>query len=105
MNQIFWSPKALRQPRKIPAADGATIRRAVSAELIDLAQARHVKALENHPHGYRLRVGKYRVLFDVIEDQPRIVRIEAVRKRDERTYQIPDHRWRRRQTIVRRRAP
>ncbi len=85
MNQIFWSPKA-RQLRKIPAADGATIRRAVSAELIDLAQARHVKALENHPHGYRLRVGKYRVLFDVIEDQPRIVRIEAVRKRDERTY-------------------
>lgn len=86
MNQIFWSPKALRQLRKIPAADGATIRQAVSSELIDLTRARHVKPLENHAHGYRLRVGRYRVLFDVVEGQPRIVRIEEVRKRDERTY-------------------
>lgn len=86
MNQILWSPKSLRQLRKIPASDGTRIRHAVGSELIDLTRARHVKALENHSCGYRLRVGRYRVLFDVLEGQPRIVRIEEVTKRDERTY-------------------
>jgi mRNA-degrading endonuclease RelE of RelBE toxin-antitoxin system len=45
----------------------------------------NVKALSNHPYGYRLRVGNYRVLFDwatVIK----IVEIQEVKKRDESTY-------------------
>ncbi len=86
MNQILWSSKALRQLRKIPAADGATIRACVGRELVDLGQARNVKALSGHSCGYRLRVGRYRVLFDLIEGELRIVLIEEVRKRDERTY-------------------
>jgi mRNA interferase RelE/StbE len=53
--------------------------------LVDLSQARNVKALTNHEFGYRLRVGDYRVLFD-IDGAVRIVSIEQVRKRDERTY-------------------
>jgi len=44
-----------------------------------------IKALRNHHYGYRLRVGNYRVLFDVL-DHARIVSIEEVKKRDERTY-------------------
>ena len=44
------------------------------------------KALANHEYEYRLRVGNYRVLFNVIDGQTRIVMIEEVRKRDERTY-------------------
>jgi len=44
-----------------------------------------VKALKNHRYGYRLRVGDYRLLFDVF-DHARIVSIEEVKKRDERTY-------------------
>ncbi len=44
-----------------------------------------VKRLENHSDGYRLRVGRYRVLFDVI-DAIRIIEIQEVKKRDERTY-------------------
>jgi len=35
---------------------------------------------------YRLRVGDYRVLYDV-DDKKRVVWILALRKRDERTYQ------------------
>ncbi len=46
------------------------IRVAVSAELVDLTQARNVKALTKHACGYRLRV----------------VSIEEIKKRDERTY-------------------
>jgi hypothetical protein len=39
----------------------------------------------NHAFGYRLRVGNYRVLFNVLETVE-VVNIEEVKKRDERTY-------------------
>lgn len=85
VNAINWQPKALRQLRKIDAHAGKQIRAAVSTELLDLSKARNVKALTNHEHGFRLRVGNYRVFFDY-DGAVRIVSIEAVRKRDERTY-------------------
>jgi mRNA interferase RelE/StbE len=85
VNTINWQPKALRQLRKIDAHAGKQIRTAVSSELVDLASARNVKALTNHKYGYRLRVGNYRVFFE-FDGAVRIVSIEEVRKRDERTY-------------------
>ena len=85
VNQINWQPKALRQLRKIEARAGRQIRVAVSTELVDLNAARNVKSLANHEYGYRLRVGNYRVFFDY-DGEIRIVSIEEVRKRDERTY-------------------
>ena len=85
MNAINWQPKALRQLRRIDAQAGKQIRTAVSTELADLSKARNVKALANHAYGYRLRVGSYRVLFD-FDGAVRIVSIEEVRKRVERTY-------------------
>lgn len=85
MNSINWQPKALRQLRRIDAPAVKQIRTAVNTELVDLSQARNVQALTNHEFGYRLRVGDYRVLFD-FDGAVRIVSIEQVRKRDERTY-------------------
>lgn len=85
MNSISWQPTALRQLRKIDAHAGKQIRAAVSTELLDLSKARNVKALTNHEYGYRLRVGNYRVFFEH-DGAVRIVSIEEVRKRDERTY-------------------
>lgn len=85
MNTINWQPKALRQLRKIDAHAGKKIRTAVNSELADLSSAKNVKALTDHEHGYRLRVGNYRVFFD-FDGAVRIVCIEEVRKRDERTY-------------------
>ena len=85
MNSINWQPKALRQLRKIDAHAGKRIRAAVSTELLDLSEARNVKALTHHEYGFRLRVGNYRVFFDY-DGAVRIVSIEEVRKRDERTY-------------------
>jgi mRNA-degrading endonuclease RelE of RelBE toxin-antitoxin system len=85
VNSINWQPKALRQLRKIEARVGKQIREAVSTELLDLSEARNVTALTNHQYGYRLRVGNYRVFFD-FDGAVRIVSIEEVRKRDERTY-------------------
>lgn len=85
MNEISWKPKALKQLRKIPAQQGLSIREAVSTELLDLTTARNVKALVKHEYGYRLRIGNYRVFFE-FDGEIRIVSIEEVRKRDERTY-------------------
>lgn len=85
VNAINWQPKALRQLRKIDARAGRQIRTAVSTELLDLSTARNVKALTHHEYGYRLRVGNYRVFFEY-DGAVRIVSVEEVRKRDERTY-------------------
>ncbi len=85
MNSINWQPKALRQLRKLDAQASQQIRKAVTGELADLSKARNVKALTDHEYGYRLRVGSYRVFFE-FDGTVRIVSIEEVRKRDERTY-------------------
>jgi mRNA-degrading endonuclease RelE of RelBE toxin-antitoxin system len=50
-----------------------------------MPDCQHVKALKNHRYGYRKRVGQYRILFDW-DGVVRIVSIEEVRKRNERTY-------------------
>lgn len=85
MTAINWQLKALGQLRKIEPQHGKQIRAAVTAELVDLASARNVKALTDHEYAYRLRVGNYRVFFEY-DGAVRIVSIEEVRKRDERTY-------------------
>ena len=43
-----------------------------------------IKKLTGH-EAYRIRIGDYRVLYTV-DDKLKEVRVEAVRKRDERTY-------------------
>ena len=81
---IDWRTKALRQLAKIRDIDTRKdIVNAVAA-LADLPNAKQVKQLTNHKYGYRLRVGRYRVFFDVAETVM-IVRIEEVKKRDDRT--------------------
>lgn len=47
---------------------------------------RNVKSLTNHQYGYRLRVGRYRVFFDLEEGEISIYLIQEVKKRDEHTY-------------------
>lgn len=85
MYDIDWRAKAYRQLHKIRS-------RQTREEIFDAAETlrhwpdcRNVKALINHEYGFRMRVGNWRILFDV-EDQIRIVMIQEVKKRDERTY-------------------
>jgi mRNA-degrading endonuclease RelE of RelBE toxin-antitoxin system len=82
---IDWRNRALKQLLKIGDNDTRKeIKNAVDT-LIDLPKASQVKKLTNHRYGYRLRVGRYRVFFDVTE-VVRVVHIEEVKKRDDRTY-------------------
>jgi mRNA-degrading endonuclease RelE of RelBE toxin-antitoxin system len=81
---ITWKPKATKQLRKLDAQHAKQIVVAVRA-LANMPACQNVKALTNHEYQYRLRVGNYRVFFN-FDGAVRIVSIEEVKKRDERTY-------------------
>lgn len=85
MFKVAWKEKAYKQLKKIRnSRERETVYDAVGT-LVNWPDCRNVKALTNHEHGYRLRVGRYRVLFDV-QSTVQIIEIQEVKKRDERTY-------------------
>ena len=85
MIEIQWSNKALKQLAKIPTDLQTAVRLGVNA-LAAWPEVKNVKKLVDTP-GYRLRVGRYRIFFDIYADgRTRILYIEEVVKRDDRTY-------------------
>lgn len=84
MNSIFWTPKAAKQLRKIDKQHQSAIRDGVS-NLALMPDCQNIKALTNHQYDYRLRIGNFRILFDW-GIEVKIIEIQEVRKRDERTY-------------------
>lgn len=84
MNQLIWTKKASKQLRKIASQDRKIIYAKAQA-LTTFPDTAHVKQLSNHPYTYRLRVGRYRVFFEH-DSTVKIIHIEEVKKRDERTY-------------------
>ena len=86
MNEIRWKQKAAKQLRKIQQQEAATIVDKVEVfKTFPECGNADIKPLVNHDYGYRLRVGRYRVLFDH-DGEIRVVSIEEVKKRDGRTY-------------------
>jgi mRNA interferase RelE/StbE len=85
MYSIDWKPKARKQLFKLK--DTSARERIFDAvdTLVNFPNCQSIKRLENHRHEYRLRVGSYRVLFDV-RTSIRIIEIQEVKKRDEHTY-------------------
>lgn len=51
----------------------------VQADIIDLKGG-------NNQGRFRMRIGFYRVLFEVIDGEPKIIEIQEIRKRDDQTY-------------------
>lgn len=85
--RIEWAAKATRQLLKLDRQAQKQIVAAVGNELPAFRRSPQVVSLVRHRYGFRLRVGNYRVLFDADESGvATIVRIEEVRKRNERTY-------------------
>ncbi len=84
MNTIHWTQKAAKQLRKLDHQHQVTIRDGVET-LKAMPACQNIKALSNHQHGYRLRIGNYRVLFNW-DGAVKVIEIEEVRKRDESTY-------------------
>ena len=85
MNVIHWTKKARKQLGPIPRHDVERIIDAVES-LAKWPDVPNVKTLSERDD-YRLRVGRYRVLFRVTPSgEVTVILIEEVKKRDERTY-------------------
>ena len=82
MNEVKWSKKAKRQLAKISINYRMAITDATRA-LVNFPECKNVKPLKKYD--FRLRVGRYRVFFD-FDGQIKIIAIQEVKKRDERTY-------------------
>jgi mRNA-degrading endonuclease RelE of RelBE toxin-antitoxin system len=85
MFKVAWKEKAYRQLTKIGNRQDRETVYDAAGNLVDWPDCRNVRPLVNHKYGYRLRVGRYRVFFDV-RDMVRIIEIQEVKKRDEHTY-------------------
>ena len=86
MNEIIWHNRARRQIKKIPKH----FREAIFDCVDQLAafpecEQLDITKLRKHRYDYRLRVGRYRVLFNH-DYGIKIVEIQEVKKRNERTY-------------------
>jgi mRNA interferase RelE/StbE len=84
MYSVEWKKRAIKDLRKIDRTHQGQIIEAVGA-LENWPDCSNIKRLANHQDDYRLRVGRYRVFFNVCE-RIEVVLVEEVRKRDERTY-------------------
>ncbi len=86
MKSIIWKNRARKQLKRIPENYRVKILEGVSSlnrfpECPDL----DIKPLAGHRYGFRLRIARYRVFFDNRETL-KIVEIQEVKKRDDRTY-------------------
>ena len=82
---VIWQPKALKQLKKV--GDRIVQERILKATrgLSAFPTCPNIKRLNDHEYTHRLRVGDWRILFNVY-DEISIVSIEEVKKRDENTY-------------------
>ncbi|MBA3004483.1 MAG: type II toxin-antitoxin system RelE/ParE family toxin [Desulfurivibrio sp.] len=85
MYEIQWKAKAMKQFARIGSKETRDAIYSSVQSLQGFPEVLQVKKLKNHEHSYRLRVGRYRVFFEA-ESEVRIIRIEEVKKRDDRTY-------------------
>ncbi|MDO4585515.1 MAG: type II toxin-antitoxin system RelE/ParE family toxin [Planctomycetia bacterium] len=83
---VELTKKAVKQLRKIPRETQIRIFRGI--RLLENSETwGDVKVLVNHTYSHRLRIGNYRVLFDVLpEGIVQVVLVGAIKKRDGRTY-------------------
>lgn len=86
MFEIYWTPKATKQLLKLKNTQATASITLAVAELANFPDCQNVKSLTNHDYQYRLRVGNYRVFFNVENGVTQIIAIQEVKKRDERTY-------------------
>lgn len=81
--KIRWSVRSLRQLQEIDQRYAQNIKARVN-ELQNFPQvAADIKKIEKK---YRLRVGNYRIFFEVIEGVPRIIEVQEILRRQSKTY-------------------
>ncbi|BEM10113.1 MULTISPECIES: type II toxin-antitoxin system RelE family toxin [Serratia] len=86
MAKISWSRKALKQLMTLPAQN----RLAIAAKVEELgafpAVRLDIKKLHDADNQYRLRVGNYRIIFEIVDEEPIVCLIQQVKRRTSTTY-------------------
>ena len=86
MNEIIWHNRERKQMKRIPNHYREAIFDSVdNLSTFPNCDRLDITELKKHRYHYRLRVGRYRVLFDH-DNCIKIIEIQEVKKRDERTY-------------------
>ncbi len=82
MFEIIYAKSVLKDLRSIPPRSLARIKRRIE-ELRQFPNIPNIKHLKNHPIAdYRLRVGDYRVLFDVNWEKREIYILKIGHRKD-----------------------
>ena len=84
--RIDWLLRAVKQAAHLPARERARIVEAVDRLAGWPLPVADIRPIRGQLDRYRLRVGRYCVLFEVAT-AIQVIRVEEVKKRDERTYQ------------------
>ena len=86
MKAITWHNRARKQMKRIPKQYQDAIFQSVDklATFPD-CESLNIKSLKNYKYDYRMRVGRYRVVFDD-KKTIKVIAIQEVKKRDDRTY-------------------
>lgn len=85
-NKIIITSKADKQLERIDSRYKKAIIETISTLTNFPDLVLDITKLKGYVSKYRARVGKYRILFEWIEGEPRIIEIQEIKKRDERTY-------------------
>lgn len=86
MVQVSWSKRALKQLAAIDTRYRKRIKDKVG-ELTDFPDVTlDLKKLESSGKQYRLRVGDYRIIFELIDGTPQVCEILEVKRRTSTTY-------------------
>ncbi|MEI7249587.1 type II toxin-antitoxin system RelE family toxin [Pectobacterium versatile] len=89
MTHIVWTGKAVKDLRKLPVNDQKAIQANVnSLEGYPTTKSKplDITKLTDRGSEYRLRVGNYRVLFEIQKGEPIIIEIQRVLRRTSTTY-------------------
>lgn len=82
---IEWTAKAIKQVEKFR---NNQLKQKLFMTIDTFAMGGHVDiiALTNHQYTHRIRVGDYRILLTIADDEVEISYVEEVKKRDDNTY-------------------
>ncbi|KFK92856.1 MULTISPECIES: type II toxin-antitoxin system RelE/ParE family toxin [unclassified Serratia (in: enterobacteria)] len=86
MVTVQWTKKALKQLLSIDTRYRKTISEKVNQLEAFPTLTLDIKKLQATDKQYRLRVGDYRVIFEITEGEPVICEITAVKRRSSTTY-------------------
>lgn len=82
---IEWTSKAIKQIEKFR---NNQLKQKLFMTVDTFSKGGYVDiiALTNHPYTHRIRVGDYRILLTIADDEVEVSYVEEVKKRDDNTY-------------------